>query len=76
MTWGNLSPWYAVGSALRRVIRHPYTELEVYPTRGGWRWRVDRINPKTGRFRTLAGGLCPTTEAAKTASMDAVTDLG
>jgi len=76
MTWGNLSPWYAVGSALRRVIRHPYTALEVCPTRGGWRWRLDRIDPSTGRFRALAGGLCASPEAAKRASMDAVTDLG
>ena len=76
MTDDKPGPWFAVGPAYRRVIRRPYTELEVYPTRGGWRWRLDRIDPSTGRFRALAGGLCASPEAAKRAAMDAAADLG
>ncbi len=76
MTRGNVSPWFAVGLSFRRVIRKPYAEIEVYRTRDGWRWRLDRMEPKTGKFLPVAHGLCDTLDNAKRAAMDAATDLG
>ena len=72
----NVTPWHAFGAGYRRVIRRPYAELEVYPTRGGWRWRMDRIDPGTGQFRPVSDGVCDTRDAAKRAAMDAAADLG
>ena len=76
MTRGNVSPWFAVGLSFRRVIRKPYAEIEVYRTRDGWRWRLDRIDPGTGQFCPVADGVCDTRDAAKRAAMDAAGDLG
>ena len=70
MTRPNLTPWYAVGNGYKRAQRRPYAEMQAYPTAGGWRWRVDRIAPKTGRFETVAEGTAPGEASAKRAAVD------
>ena len=75
MTRPNLTPWYAVGSGYRRAQRAPYAELEAYPTRAGWRWRVDRIAPGSGRFRAVADGVAANERAAKAAAVAAAARL-
>ena len=75
MTRPNLTPWYAVGNGYTRAQRRPYAEMETYPTAGGWRWRVDRIAPKSGRFETVAEGMAPGETSAKRAAVDSAAAL-
>ena len=75
MTRPNLTPWYAVGNGYKRAQRRPYAEMETYPAAGGWRWRVDRIAPKSGRFETVAEGMAPGEASAKRAAVDSAAAL-
>ena len=75
MSRPNLTPWYAVGNGYRRTQRRPYAEIETYPTAGGWRWRVDRIAPKSGRFETVAEGTARCEASAKRAAVDSAAAL-
>ena len=75
MTRPNLTPWYAVGNGYKRAQRRPYAEMQAYPAAGGWRWRVDRIAPKTGQFETVAEGIAPGEASAKRAAVDSAAAL-
>ena len=75
MTRPNLTPWYVVGTGYRRIQRRPYAEIEAYPTQAGWRWRVERIAPGSGRFSTVAEGLAESEASAKRAAVDSASAL-
>jgi hypothetical protein len=49
--------------------------METYPAAGGWRWRVDRIAPKSGQFETVAEGTAGCEAAAKRAAVDSAAAL-
>ncbi len=61
--------WFPVRPGLRATTRKPYQELEVLPVRGGYRWTVERITPRTGRFHLVGHGLEPSPERAQSAAL-------
>lgn len=70
-----LTPWHPFGRGARRVNRHPYAEMEVFPTAAGWRWSVQRIVPATGSFELIADGIEAKQTDAQARAMDCLRGL-
>jgi hypothetical protein len=49
--------WFPVGPGLRATTRKPY------------RWTVERITPRTGRFHLVGHGVEPSPERAQSAAL-------